>query len=175
MLDRILGKYAMRGRTRKWTVRVMHHFVDFVIAACWIEYWTAAKENGWRQKDILPYFQCKLDVAENLIYPDSALEGTVDGSSESEEERDDDMNKISNQKRRPPTPLPAIAKRTKNALHIPEMMNTTQNTRSRCRALGCSKLTFVRCADYKIFLFYHISELFYEFSQAVMLESQEIG
>jgi hypothetical protein len=144
-----------------------------VIAACWFEYRTAAaKENGWR-KDILPYFQFKLDVAENLIYPNSALEGNVDGSSESEEQRDDDMNTITNQKRRPPTPLPAIATRTKNALHIPGM-NMTQNTRSRCRALGCSKLTFVRCADCKIFLFYHRSELFYEFSQAVILESLEI-
>ena len=152
MLDRVLCKYAMRGRTRKWTVRVMHHFVDFVIASCWIEYQTAAKENGWRKKHILPYFQFKLDVAENLIYPDSALEGNVDGSLESEEERDDDMNTISNQKRRPPKPLPAIAKRTKNALNIPEMMNTTQKTRSRYRALGCSKLTFVRCADCKMFL-----------------------
>jgi hypothetical protein len=122
-----------------------------VISACWIEYRIAAKENGWRKKHTLPYFQFKLDVAENLIYPESALEGNADGSSESEEERDD-MNTISNQKQRPPKPLPAIAKRTKNALHIPEMMNTTQKTRSRCRALGCSKLTFVRCADCKIFL-----------------------
>ena len=53
MLDRVLCKYAMRGRTRKWTVRVMHHFVDFVIAACWIEYRTAAKENGLEKEAYL--------------------------------------------------------------------------------------------------------------------------
>ena len=58
-------------------------------------------------------------MAENLIYPDSALEGNVDVSSESEQERDDDMNRISNKKRRPAKPLPAIAKRTKNALKNP--------------------------------------------------------
>jgi hypothetical protein len=32
------------------------------------------------------------------------------------------MNTISNQKRRPPKPLHATAKRTKNALHILEMI-----------------------------------------------------
>jgi hypothetical protein len=28
MLDRVLCKYAMRSRTSKWTVRIMHNFVD---------------------------------------------------------------------------------------------------------------------------------------------------
>ncbi|XP_049762376.1 piggyBac transposable element-derived protein 3-like [Schistocerca cancellata] len=41
LLDRMMGKYGMRDQTHKWTIRVIHHFIDFAIAAAWLEYCNA--------------------------------------------------------------------------------------------------------------------------------------
>lgn len=152
LLNKIIGTYPMRGRTRKWTVRVMHYFFDFVTAACWIEYRTAAKEQGMKKKDIMPYFQFKMDVAENLIYSSFERKHQDKDNALEEDESSDEGHYSSVQKRHPPTPIPPVAKRSRHAMHLPQMMNKLQTCRSRCRASGCSKLTFVRCSDCKIFL-----------------------
>nr|CAH7769628.1 unnamed protein product [Callosobruchus chinensis] len=41
-----MGKYSMRNRTNKWTVRTIFHFVDFAVAAAWLEYRQDAKSTG---------------------------------------------------------------------------------------------------------------------------------
>ncbi|XP_047106836.1 uncharacterized protein LOC124776040 [Schistocerca piceifrons] len=66
--DRMAGKYGMRAWTHKWTIRVIHHLIDFAIAAAWLEYRETAMQNGIAKKHTVPYYQFKLDVAENLIY-----------------------------------------------------------------------------------------------------------
>ncbi|KAG5894991.1 hypothetical protein JTB14_014877 [Gonioctena quinquepunctata] len=63
LLDRVIGKYAMRGRTKKWTIRAIYHFFDFAVAACWLEYRQNASTEGLRRKDTLDYLDFKLSVA----------------------------------------------------------------------------------------------------------------
>ncbi|CAH1996656.1 unnamed protein product [Acanthoscelides obtectus] len=57
LLDRILGKYAMKNRTNKWTMRTILHFIDFSVAAGWLEYRENAKAAGLRRKDIMDYLK----------------------------------------------------------------------------------------------------------------------
>lgn len=38
LLDKVIGKYAMRYRTNKWTVSAKYQFVDLVSAPAWLEY-----------------------------------------------------------------------------------------------------------------------------------------
>ncbi|KAG5863495.1 hypothetical protein JTB14_011246 [Gonioctena quinquepunctata] len=66
-LDMVIGKYAMRGRTKKWTIRAIYHFFDFAVAACWLEYRQNASTEGLRRKDTLDYLDFKLSVAQYLI------------------------------------------------------------------------------------------------------------
>ncbi|XP_069683167.1 piggyBac transposable element-derived protein 3-like [Periplaneta americana] len=156
LLDRVLGKYAMRGRTKKWTIRVIHHFFDFAIAAAWLEYRQAAMESGWAKKDILSYFLFRFEVAEKLIYFDGknvAIHDELDEQEDEEEKEDEDSDESSRRKRpRTPKALPPRAARLDQALHLPQMMNKEQTNRSKCRAPGCKSLTFVRCTECKMFL-----------------------
>ncbi|XP_049947484.1 piggyBac transposable element-derived protein 3-like [Schistocerca serialis cubense] len=50
LLDRMVGKYGMRARTHKWTIGVIHHFIDLAIAAAWLEYRETAMQNGIAKK-----------------------------------------------------------------------------------------------------------------------------
>lgn len=155
LLDRILSKYAMRNRTKKWTVRVLHHFFDFAVAAAWIEYRYAAQLNKWPSKDILSYFLFKMDIAENLIYYQREREVQQEHEEESDdaEEEDDDVEQAgSKRKRRATQSLPPKAARIQNAIHMPEMMHNQQKSRSRCRFPGCSSVTYIRCTQCKVFL-----------------------
>ncbi|KAG5884179.1 hypothetical protein JTB14_034718 [Gonioctena quinquepunctata] len=63
LLDRVIGKYAMRGRTKKWTIRAIYHFFDFAVAECWLKYRPNASTEGLRRKDTLDYLDFKLSVA----------------------------------------------------------------------------------------------------------------
>ncbi|CAB3225438.1 unnamed protein product [Arctia plantaginis] len=67
-LDRIIGKYPMRGRTGKWTVRVIFHFFDCVAALAWIEYRYDAMKLGRPRKLIKQYLDFKMNLAKYLIY-----------------------------------------------------------------------------------------------------------
>lgn len=146
MLDRVISKYAMRVRTRKWTVRVIHHFFDFAIAAAWFQYRLVAKRNGLAKKQILSYYDYKLTVAEKLIYSDP-LRSLHESSSEEEEE-----NISPNKRRRVPQPLPPKNKVKESCLHMPENTSSSQESRSRCRFPGCKQFTFVKCTTCKVYL-----------------------
>ena len=37
-LDRVISFYRISARTRKWTIRLIMHLIDFSLAASWIEY-----------------------------------------------------------------------------------------------------------------------------------------
>lgn len=155
LLDRVIGKYPMRGRTKKWTVRTIHHFFDFAIAAGWLEYRNAAMQNKWPKKEILSYYSYKLDIAENLIFSNS--EEVVLSS-------DEDISGPIVKRPRVTTPMPPKAKRTESAMHLPQMMDKEQKCRSKCRAAGCKSLTFVRCRYCKVFLcFTSNRDCFYKF------------
>lgn len=152
LLDRVIGKYAMRGRTSKWTVRIIHHFFDFAIASAWLQYRSAAEKNGLARKDILPYYLFKLDIGEKLIFSQSVREIPEESDINHDDDSFDVSAHTSSQKRRLPVPMPPKAKRTKSAMHLPENMDTEQKNRSKCRAPGCKGLTFIRCTYCKVFL-----------------------
>ncbi|KAJ4436968.1 hypothetical protein ANN_17100 [Periplaneta americana] len=144
LLDRVLGKYAMRGRT----IRVINHFFDFAIPAAWLEYRQTAMESGWAKNDILSYFLFRFEVAEKLIYFDGknvAIHDELDEQEDEEEKEDEEESDGSSRRKRPRTPkaLPPRAARLDQALHLPQMMNKEQTNRSKCRAPGYELLAIV--------------------------------
>ncbi|GLV46152.1 hypothetical protein CBL_02868 [Carabus blaptoides fortunei] len=50
LLDRVIGKYAMRYRTNKWTIRAIYHFIDFAVAAGWLIYRKYAELQDLQKK-----------------------------------------------------------------------------------------------------------------------------
>ncbi|XP_049815972.1 uncharacterized protein LOC126263013 [Schistocerca nitens] len=144
LLDRMVGKYGMRAWTHKWTIRVIHHFIDFVIAPVLLEYRETAMQNGIAKKHTVPYYQFKLDIGENLIYFHQRSSFLIEPVEQQLDSEDEDY--LQNRKRpRRPIPLPPMEKRKTSKLHLPEMMNHVQKSRSKCQVEGCRGLTFVGC------------------------------
>ncbi|KAG5881510.1 hypothetical protein JTB14_011963 [Gonioctena quinquepunctata] len=89
LLDRVIGKYAIRGRTKKWTIRAIYHFFDSAVAACWLEYRPNASSEGLRIKDTLDHLDFKLSVAQYLILTKKRSEQSEGNSEQSECEEEE--------------------------------------------------------------------------------------
>lgn len=181
LLDRIMAKYPMRGRTGKWTVRTIFHFFDFAAASAWIEYRNDALKNGLPRKQIMQYLDFKMDLAEQLIYdgvlPPSMLQcssPTMDRITRNSPrqspmplllaEQEEALPASSSRKHRLVEPIPHVSKRVKEAQHLPVCVKGNQNNRSKCRRKGCHQLTFVKCSGCNIFLCFNVNRnCFYEF------------
>lgn len=143
LLDRVIGKYAMRGRTKKWTIRTMYHFFDFGVAACWLEYRQNARTEGLRRKEILDYLDFKLAIAKALVFTEKPQE--ISEHSETDEETPP-------RKQRKVQPIPDRRVRTKGNIHLPVFTKREQTSRSKCRFPKCGKLTFAKCDSCNIYL-----------------------
>lgn len=180
LLDRVIGKYAMRGRTGKWTVRAIFHFFDFAAAAAWIEYRQDAVKCGLPRKKIMQYLDFKMDLAKHLIYG-GVLPRVLQCSSPSidrlsrnsprqspgptlPEMQDVPPSTSSNRRHRLVAPIPHTAKRVREAQHLPICAKTDQNNRSKCRLSGCKGLTFIKCSECEIYLCLNVNRnCFYDF------------
>nr|CAH7718927.1 unnamed protein product [Callosobruchus chinensis] len=142
LLDRVIGKYSMRNRTNKWTVRTIFHFVDFAVAAAWLEYRQDAKSAGLLKKDVMDYLDFKLSIATTLVLENADNDMKVETESE---------NTNPENKRRSVQPLPDKRVR-RQGNHLVKFMKSKQKSRSKCRFPGCHKLTFAKCSTCDIYL-----------------------
>lgn len=154
LLDRVIGKYPMRYRTNKWTVRAIYHFVDFAAAAGWLQYRKDAEHQGFQKKDIMDYLDFKFGVAKRLLVHLAEVGTENDPSSATRRVTNADFDNEPNppKKARKPQYMPDKKFASSKANHLPEFKNKEQKCRSKCRNPGCKNLTFVCCRACKIFL-----------------------
>lgn len=67
MLDRVMSYYRIKGRTQKWTVRLMFHMIDFVIAAGWIYLRRVQAAEQTPKKDLIDQLDYKIELADRLL------------------------------------------------------------------------------------------------------------
>lgn len=153
LLDRVIGKYPMRYRTNKWTIRAIYHFIDFSVAAGWLMYRKDAQLKGLPKKEILDYLDFKFTVAKNLMLQFAEVASNEESRARPavNVEAEDD-GPTTSKKARKPEHMPDKRFSTMNAKHLPDFRNEEQKCRSKCRNPGCKKLTFVCCTACKIFL-----------------------
>lgn len=140
-LDRMIAYYRIAAKTRRWTVRVMFHFIDFALAASWFERRRIDALDRTPKRDSLDFLDWKVEVSDALVHHKTF------------EEVEDDRNGQENQtlKKRKTAPLPSDALRTTGVLHLPEIPPGAKP--SRCRFPGCtSPKCLFWCSTCKVFL-----------------------
>lgn len=141
-LDRLISYYRMSARTRKWTIRVIMHFIDFSIAASWIEYRRDQNALGTPKKDIMDLMMFKLSYSDFLVHC---------SNPEAEDSDSDFACSIPPPRKKPRVDHPPDVLRTKHVLHLPEI--PSPSTKNRCRFPGCSSNgARVKCTTCGVFL-----------------------
>lgn len=140
-LDRVISYYRISARTRKWTVRLIMHMIDFAVAASWIEYRRDQTALKTAKKDVLDYLDFRCSVAQDLIH--NELEYSTDSDFE--------IDPRPAERHRGSVPQPPDSLRRKGNLHLPEFPSPV--TKNRCRFPGCSaNKARIRCSTCKVFL-----------------------
>ncbi|GBM29756.1 PiggyBac transposable element-derived protein 1 [Araneus ventricosus] len=147
-LDRCISNYRMKNWTKKWTVRVILHMINFAVSSAWIAYRHKMEAAGALKKDIFYYFHFRLNVATTLIYGTKQSQQRIATISSSDESIEDSEPPA---RRRIPACMPHDSARKKDVRHMPEMVGDRIH-RSKCRMPKCNALTTVRCSKCKVFL-----------------------
>ncbi|GFY20883.1 DDE_Tnp_1_7 domain-containing protein [Trichonephila clavipes] len=104
----------MKFRTKKWTVRVILHMIDFTMSSAWLAYRKSMTELRI-PKDILYYFVFRLSIANTLIH--GLLKKPSPTPLLAEDENDEPPPKL-----RATTCIPHQAAHNNEARHLPEMV-----------------------------------------------------
>jgi hypothetical protein len=67
LLDQLISYYRIFIKSRKWTLRVFFHFMDFALAASWLEYRADCNRNNIPSKKQLDLLNFRLEVTECLL------------------------------------------------------------------------------------------------------------
>lgn len=144
-LDRVIAMYRISARTKKWTVRLLFHMIDFALAAAWIEHRRAEAAERTPRREKLDCLGFRVDVAHSLMNAEIQVSNDEDGGE------DEGAGKILSEKRKAVTPLPHDNLRKKKAEHMPEIPEGGKP--SRCRFPGCqSPKCRVMCTTCKVYL-----------------------
>ncbi|KAG7494019.1 hypothetical protein JOB18_021211 [Solea senegalensis] len=137
--DRMMSYYRMSVRTKKWTIRMLMHFMDLALANSWLLYRRDNQENGTPRKGIMKFLEYRMDVAQVFLNKCKV--------TDAEEER---AHRPEPGPRFRVTPIPNISVRTASAGHLPEVANLKNPM--RCRLQGCTGKSRVHCLTCNVFL-----------------------
>lgn len=143
--DHLLSLYRIFIKSRKWTLRVLFHFIDVAVVNSWLEYIRACDAENVPRKRRLQLLQFRLELAEALVVGVTPAQQTRKRGRPSKE---DDLEEEQPQPHRNAlASRPVEEVRYDNVGHFPDMADS--NTREkRCRMKFCnmrSKVICVKC------------------------------
>lgn len=157
LFDQLLSYYRFFHKSRKWTLRVIAHFIDFAVLSSWVEYKAAHNKIGTPSKDIKDLLNFRLYLSHCLT--------TVNQSATRKRGR----------------PLSAASTATENNIHIKRAKTENRpideiryddirhlplrtDAVSRCKYAGCKGKSRVYCCKCSVHLcFAKGSNCFYNF------------
>ncbi|GFU14152.1 si:ch211-255f4.7 [Nephila pilipes] len=141
--DRVISYYKICAQTKEWTIRIIMHFIDFAVAASWIEYRRHKAMSSAPKSDYLDNFAFRIKIQKYFFH--GSEEG---GTSEYEPSKPPTPQK---RKLNAKVPLTSNHLRKKQNLHLPEIPLPV--SKNRCRMPGFkSNSTRMRCTTCKVFL-----------------------
>lgn len=140
LADRMLSYCPSRQRTRKWTQRVINHFLDLSITNSWLAFREDQVKAKMPIKKVIQLRKFKADYGEYLIELNTVLSDSESENSFSEDE--------TNPRRVNSVATPSLRFRTHGS-HLPIITKSVQN---RCRVKNCTKKTSVKCSKCEVHL-----------------------
>lgn len=141
-LDFVMALYPMRAKTRKWTVRVLSHFVSLALANSWLEYVRDASHEGLARSKTHDMMSFQTEVALSLIKQNQEVQKKRGRPSA---EFQAPVRQAHNAR-----PSPPNAVRYDGKDHWPQQVEAPFP--QRCRYEKCASKTRVRCRKCDIFL-----------------------
>ena len=151
-LDSLISYYRIRGKTKKWPLRVIYHFVDFALANSWLEYRDIEILNGNRKFHDLLSFRSK--VADALLKakldPPSIEAAIPVGrprfciASSDESENLQTGNRLLTKRLRPNSDV-----RFDQFRHFPTAIDALGQ---RCKMESCHRRSRIKCEKFDVFL-----------------------
>ncbi|KAM7282123.1 piggyBac transposable element-derived protein 3 [Ixodes scapularis] len=137
-LDFLLSLYRIKIRSRKWTLRVLFHFVDIAICNAWLEY--LRDNEGIPRTKLMDLMHFRLQVAEGLI---KAVPNARKRGRPSLENLDLQAAEATKVLKKPRMSRPCADSRYDCVDHWPEARN--QAKPSRCKLENCKGRSRIFC------------------------------
>jgi len=163
-IDQLISTYRTFIKSKKWTLRLIVHAFDMLIANCWIQYLKDAKYFNIQKNKILVLLYFRLQLANEIINfhklttpkRKSRLSNTsTDRSSRCSSNSEDVCTQLSpqtNKKIRTDRPIPPDAVKYDTIDHLPSVDNLKNPT--KCKHPKCSQKhrTHIFCEKCKVHL-----------------------
>ncbi|XP_068081805.1 piggyBac transposable element-derived protein 3-like [Anabrus simplex] len=141
--------YRTWFRTRKWTVKVILHFLDLATVNSWMLYREDALANKRSNREIKDLLKFRMSIAEARLATPARKRRTEDDGNRGIEEVENGMPEPP-KKIYTPSPIPGVDKRYDGYDHWP-VVDDIHSSRI-CRLESCCKRTKLRCEKCDVYL-----------------------
>lgn len=146
LLDQLISYYRVFIRSRKWTLRVIFHFMDFVVCASWLEYRRDHRNANIPKNNIKDLLKFRMELVDTLIKVGNPTRQLKRGRPKNTSF--DELSEKSQATLRENRPCKDI--RLDKIDHLPEHDQRSQQT--RCKNNTCKGRTFFRCVKCNVHL-----------------------
>jgi hypothetical protein len=140
LLDQLISYYRIFIKSRKWTLRVVSHFIDFAVCASWIQYKNTLTAKHVDKNEILDLLNFRLTLAKEMTSVKSGIRKR--GRPPSESQNESPQSSKTWDKR----PLPMV--QFDSIDHIPDY---DQNV-ARCKNTKCIYKSHIFCGKCNVHL-----------------------
>lgn len=149
VLDQQIEFYRTFIKTKKWTIKVLIHFLDLAIVNSWRQYRNDCSANKRSRKDILPLLDFRLNIADALssMPPKRRRSSSMDDTDNQALSEDEPPTK----RHYRPAVQPSESKRYDGFDHFP-VFDEKKAPRT-CRLEDCGSRTKIRCEKCDTYLY----------------------
>lgn len=76
LMNQMISYYRITIRSRKWTLRMITHFVDFAIVQSWIEYKIDCDQSGIPKRKVMDLLAFRMQLTNELVYSTAVVKRT---------------------------------------------------------------------------------------------------
>ncbi|XP_037048670.1 piggyBac transposable element-derived protein 2-like, partial [Bradysia coprophila] len=140
LMNQMISYYRISIRSKKWTLRMITHFIDFAIVNSWIEYKNDCEKEEIPKRQVMDLLAFRMKLANQLVYQQNVSKRTARTAVDASQSK-----KARNQQKEART---EICVRFDEHNHYP----VCSDDRLRCKLETCNLKSSVLCEKCKVHL-----------------------